>query len=219
MRALLLRPTTRLVTLTGAGGVGKTRLAIQVASDLDAGFDSIAFVPLASVRDPDLVPVTIARAVGLHSPDEPTADALHAYLRPRRMLLILDNVEHLLDAGPALVDLLVGAAGLTVLVTSRALLRISGEHVVTVAAAEASRSGNAAVRWRARSVQCGAVVRRALQGGSPLLRRRRPERGGRGGDMSPTRWVAAGDRAGVGSNHGPCRRMPCSGASSVASRC
>jgi predicted ATPase len=112
--------------------VGKTRLAIEVASALDAGFDSVAFVPLAPVGDPDLVLATVARAVGLQSTDETTASALHAYLRPRSMLLILDSVEHLLGAGPSLVGLLGAAPGLTVLVTSRALLRVSGEHVVTV---------------------------------------------------------------------------------------
>jgi predicted ATPase len=132
LRGLLLRRMARLVTLTGPGGVGKTRLAVEVASELDAGFDTVAFVPLASLGDPDLVVATVARAVGLQSTDETTASALHAYLRPRSMLLILDNVEHLLGAGPDLVDLLGAAPGLTVLVTSRALLRVSGEHVVTV---------------------------------------------------------------------------------------
>jgi non-specific serine/threonine protein kinase len=132
LRGLLLRGGARLVTLTGPGGVGKTRLAIEVASGLDAGFDTVAFVPLASVGDPDLVVATVSRAVGLQATDETTASALHAYLRPRSMLLILDNVEHLLGAGPDLVGLLGAAPGLTVLVTSRALLRVSGEHVVTV---------------------------------------------------------------------------------------
>jgi non-specific serine/threonine protein kinase len=132
LRDLLLRRTARLVTLTGPGGVGKTRLAIEVASGLDGGFDTVAFVPLASTGDPELVVATVARAVGLQSSDETTASALAAYLRPRSMLLILDNLEHLLGAGPELVALLGAAPDLTVLVTSRALLRVSGEHVVMV---------------------------------------------------------------------------------------
>jgi len=89
--------------------VGKTRLAIEAASDLDAGFDTVAFVPLASVGGPELVVATIARAVGLQSTDETTPTALAAYLRPRTMLLILDSFEHLLGAGPDLVDLLSAA--------------------------------------------------------------------------------------------------------------
>jgi predicted ATPase len=92
----------------------------------------VTFVPLASVRDPDLVMVTIARAVGLQSTDETTPVALRGFLQSRTMLLILDNFEHLLNARSALAGLLSAAPGITMLVTSRALLRISGEHVMTV---------------------------------------------------------------------------------------
>ena len=132
LRALLFRRGLRLVTLTGPGGVGKTRLALAVASGIDTGFDTVAFVPLASVRDPDLVMVTIARAVGVQSTDETASVAVRGFLQSRTMLLILDNFEHLLNARPALAELLGGAPGVTMLVTSRALLRISGEHVMTV---------------------------------------------------------------------------------------
>ena len=132
LQALLQGGTVRLVTLTGPGGVGKTRLALDVASRPGLPFDVVAFVPFAAVRDPDLVPVTITRTLGIGSSDETAASALADYLAPRTMLLILDNLEHLLAAGPGLVDLIGSADGLTVLVTSRALLRVSGEHVVTV---------------------------------------------------------------------------------------
>ena len=133
LRTLLLDRAARLVTLTGPGGVGKTRLAVQVAAELDAGFDEAAFVEFAPVRDHDRVAPRIAEALGVvESADRSAATALVRALGPRKLLLVLDNFEHVLAAGPVLVDLMVGCPGVTVLVTSRTLLRVSGEHVVAV---------------------------------------------------------------------------------------
>ena len=120
----------RLVTLTGAGGVGKTRLAIQVAAQLAGEFgDGVWYVDLAPITDPELVPVTVARALGL--PDQPgrsTMDTLLRFVRDRQMLVVLDNCEHLLDASAELVvALLSGAPGLTVLATSREAIGVAGE--------------------------------------------------------------------------------------------
>jgi predicted ATPase/DNA-binding XRE family transcriptional regulator len=126
--ALLER--ARLVTLTGPGGVGKTRLAIAAADRSAGAFaDGAHFVGLASVRDPDLVPAAIAQALGL--PDAggaPVFDRLAAHLRSRRLLLVLDNLEHLLSAAPKISELLAAAPNLSVLATSRVILRLSGEH-------------------------------------------------------------------------------------------
>jgi predicted ATPase/class 3 adenylate cyclase len=120
----------RLVTLTGAGGVGKTRLALEIAAELAGEFgNGVCYVDLASITHPDLVPVTVARALGL--PDQPgrsTMDTLLRFVRDRQMLVVLDNCEHLLDACAALVAALLGAAPrLTLLATSREPIGVTGE--------------------------------------------------------------------------------------------
>src|ERR1700733_13980099 len=120
----------RLVTLTGAGGAGKTRLGIQIAGQLSGGFgDGVWYVDLAPITDPELVPITAARAFGL--PDQAgrsTMDTLTRFVADREILVVLDNCEHLLDASAALISaLLATAAGLTLLTTSREPIGVTGE--------------------------------------------------------------------------------------------
>lgn len=126
----LLRERARLLTLWGPAGVGKTRLAIAAAATLGDAFpDGVAFVDLAPLSDPALVADALARALGA-APADPAEiyEALAAHLHGRRLLLVLDNMEQLLDAGPGLAHLLGRCPGLAALVTSRALLRVRGER-------------------------------------------------------------------------------------------
>jgi len=133
--ASLIDDATPLLSLTGPGGVGKTRLALAIASDVAAHFaDGVAWVDLAPIRDPALVVSTVAAALGITPSRETSVDiALVRYLRPRQMLLFLDNCEHLLSGvGPLVADLLVQCPALQILASSRAPLRVRGERVLLV---------------------------------------------------------------------------------------
>ena len=132
--ALLGDAQVRLVTLTGPGGVGKTRLALEAANALDDAFaDGACFVPLEAMADPDLVPAAIAQGLGAgtFSGRLPRTALLKA-ARRREQLLVLDNFEHLLAAAPIVADLLAAGPELTILVTSREALRLRGEHELRV---------------------------------------------------------------------------------------
>jgi predicted ATPase len=121
---------SRLLTLTGPGGTGKTRLSLEVAArSLEHFSEGVFFVELASVSEPERVAATIAQAVGLPDRGGRTAlDRLAEYLGPRRVLLVLDNFEQVTDAAPVVADLLAAGPGLTVLATSRAPLHVYGER-------------------------------------------------------------------------------------------
>jgi predicted ATPase/DNA-binding CsgD family transcriptional regulator len=131
---LLARPEVRLLTLLGGGGIGKTRLAVQVVNQVRERFaDGICFVSLASLNDPSLVISSIAYELGLQEGGiQPLVETVKDWLLDKQLLLLLDNFEQIASAAPLLEDLLVACHQMVILVTSREVLRLSAEHLFSV---------------------------------------------------------------------------------------
>jgi predicted ATPase/Tfp pilus assembly protein PilF len=139
----LLLDGARLVTLVGPGGVGKTRIATEVARGLESHFaDGVSFIPISTLSDPALLVQTIARTFGLlESSSRPLLESLIEYLRPKKLLLLLDGFEGVLPAASVVSELLGKAPGLQILSTSRAVLRLFGERELAVSPLQLPPSG------------------------------------------------------------------------------
>jgi predicted ATPase/DNA-binding SARP family transcriptional activator len=158
LRQLLTASDTRLVVVTGAGGSGKTRLALEIARELADEFaNGAAFVSLAPLADPTLVPTAIGEELSVerHAEADQVGALAHA-LRNQELLLVLDNFEHVRAAAPALVELLAAAPRLRLLVTSRIVLHLSGEHVYRLEPLSIEAAG---VLFRARAAAASHDLR------------------------------------------------------------
>ena len=202
-RSLLER--TRLLTLTGPGGTGKTRLALELAADVATQFsDGVFFVALASLSDPALFAPTVAAAATIPpTGTRPPMEQLMEGLRGKRTLIVLDNFEQLLGAAPYVAELLRGTDFLKVLVTSRAVLRVSGEQELPVP--PLALPDPKVIRGVAALSQYDAVapVHRARDGSAARLRGDQRERAGDRRDHGAPRRVAAGDRTRRGPAQAP----------------
>jgi predicted ATPase len=143
LRTLLASADQRLVTVTGPGGSGKTRLVLEAVTHLQDEFvDGVAFVDLAPVREAHFVLPTIAGALGARErPGEPLPETLTCFLAPKQFLILLDNCEHVLSAAPQFATLLTACPRLSMLATSREALRIRGEHIFALSPLELPESG------------------------------------------------------------------------------
>ena len=192
----------RLVTLTGPGGTGKTRLALQAAAEaLEAYPDGVWLVDLAALADPALVPQAVAAAVGVREePGRPLLATLADALRPRRLLLLLDNCEHLLDACARLADALLRACPhVTILATSREALGLAGETAWRVPSLAVPGRRGHAPRRTSRTLARYEAVRLFLDRAvavQPGFRLTDAERAGGGGDLRPAGRHPPGHRAG-----------------------
>jgi predicted ATPase len=142
-----LLSTARLVTLTGVGGCGKTRLATRVANQVGQAYpDGVWFVDLAPLREPEMAPQLVLETLGLRiAPDQPLLEALLNFVRPRRTLIVLDNCEHLITACAQLAPKMMSAApGMRVLATSREQLGIAGERIYPLPGLDLPEIGRAA---------------------------------------------------------------------------
>jgi predicted ATPase len=162
-RAAGLLAKTRLLTLTGPGGTGKTRLSLALAGDCVERYpDGTWFVPLAAVTEPDLVASAIAASIGLLSPQRPPIDRVRDHLRDRTALLVLDNFEQVVAGAPVVSELLQAAPKLTVIVSSRAPLRIRGEQEFSVPPLALPAPGTSAVEELMASEAVRLFVERAM---------------------------------------------------------
>jgi predicted ATPase len=147
VRQQICRSEVRIVVVTGPGGVGKTRLAVEVAAEVRREFrDGVFFVPLAPVRSPELVIPAIAQTLGVREAvGQSMHDALIDHLRSHEVLLLLDNFEQVAEAGASLADLLVSCTNVKMLITSRAVLQIYGEQEFPLAPLTLPAGSNSSV--------------------------------------------------------------------------
>ena len=198
----------RAVTLCGAGGIGKTRLLLRLIAGLARDFpDGTFFVGLGDLRQPDLVAARVAAVIGVsEEPGVPLLDTLSDALRNRRLLLALDNCEHLIDACATLCQrLLASSPGLLVVATSREALRVAAEAVWQVPPLDLPPAGTDDPE-RAAGLRRGRAVHRPGRGGCPRLRPRPGQLRAGGGHLPGAGRAAAGHRAGRGLGPGAERR-------------